>query len=452
MNNLISSVPSASPFFGPFGGSPVSPFGSSFGSPFGFAPFTSPFVAQGFGQIGSPVSYTGFGSTPQFGFGGFSPVASGGFGTFGPTSFGQSSCGPTQSCPLPFGFGQFETPLGSQYAGPFGGQPFGQSFGQSMPTPFGFGFGQPTPLGGQFGNQLTTQFGGFGQPTGEWSGFGGRLGSLPTTALNTPWSGTFTQPFGQSFSQGFNQSFGAPGFGFPTFGSSMQAPGFPSFNAGWTSPFGFGNSPSPFMGSLGGPIGSGFTPWNGSSSGQWGGQFSQPFPSGSDSANFAGANGGIPGFCSPIQSTTTSSSGTPNGISSGSTTPSNAPISPITGSTPSTGSGLPNPTLNQFPYGTVPGGASFPGISGLGNFGGPIGSSQFAGQSVGQLPSQPFGGTGTLVTNGQGQPIFQQSFYPYGFQPGTAPTQFATAQQPGWTGQGETRSGTTINVSQREAA
>lgn len=138
------------------------------------------------------------------------------------------------------------------------------------------------------------------------------------------------------------------------------------------------------------------------------------------------------------------------------------PVSPITGSTPVTTGGSQtfggsststlNPTLNQFQPGFVPTG--FGGLTGQGGL-----PTQLV---AGQFPGQPFGFTSTFVGNGYGQPIFQQPGYPAGFQGGQFSNQFSNqfANQitgfngPLWNGQNESRSssGTTINVSQRDAA
>ncbi|NRA57661.1 MAG: hypothetical protein HRU13_06040, partial [Phycisphaerales bacterium] len=236
--------------------------------------------------------------------------------------------------------------------------------------------------------------------------------------FNSSCGGSFSTPFGSPFSGPTGWSFGSPSFGSFTPWSGQFGQFSPIAFGGGS--FGFGGSPTPISAPIAGPT-------------------------------------SIPSSVTGVPSTTT---GTPNfngqsttSVSTGSPI---SPVSPITGNTPSTGTGLPNPTLNQggfipgqpiySQFGGVPASTPvFGGTSGFGSFATPITSGYF--------PSQPFGFSGSLVTNGFGQPIFQQPFFP-GSVPQTSPSgQFGGFQGPIWNGQTDSRtSGTTINVSQREAA
>ena len=455
MNSVISSVPTASPFGTPF----VSPFAS---------PFASPTYSAVFGQIGSPLynSMNSF-STPfasfaaPFGLPHNTPFANS-FTTPFNTPFGTTS---NAQFGLPFPTTPFNTtpintaPFNTATPGfsPFGPSPYAGSFPGAFGVPFnstlnnqfansqfassftgwnGSPFG--TPFGSTFSNSFTgtpsfgfpsfgdTGFGVFGQPQSEFGAFGGRLGGLPLG-----WTGGPINAFGSPFWNQFaGQQFGQlPGqlatqFGSPAFGQSPW--GFGGSATPWntSTPFGgqFTNGLSQFASPVASPIAS-----------QWSGQFTQP---------------GVTGFGS-VPSTTSNGSLQTYGTQSGHS----SPISPITGSTPSSNgnSQTANPMLNQVQGGFAP--VGFGGSGGL--------PTQFV---AGQFPGQPFSGSSTFVSGGFGQPIFQQPGFPTNVQPGfqgfTPFGQFGAqlgAQFGGFTGpetngKGESRSGTTINVSQRDAA
>ncbi|MFI4883472.1 MAG: hypothetical protein ACIAQU_12900, partial [Phycisphaerales bacterium JB064] len=201
----------------------------------------------------------------------------------------------------------------------------------------------------------------------------------------------------------------------------------------------------------------------------WGGQFVQPGFTGQtggawfngQTSGFGQTNGLTSGFGgAPV--TTNGSTQTYGVQGFGSPI---SPVSPITGNTPVTTGGSQtfssptnpnlNPALNQIQPGFAPTG--FGGFTGMNGFNG------LPTQLVaGQFPGQPFGCTSTFVGNGYGQPIFQQPGLPTGYQGGQFGGQYGNQfsnqitgfNGPFWNGQNETRgaSGTTINVSQRDAA
>ncbi|MFI4917873.1 MAG: hypothetical protein ACIAS6_15370 [Phycisphaerales bacterium JB060] len=365
----------------------------------GFGPFTSPFSTPFGGQFASPIA-------GQFGTPFGSPIASqfgNQFTPFGGTGFGQPTWG--QGYGLPFG-GQFQSPISSQFGSPV--------------TQFGLG---------AFGPISSMSFGGISPFTAQsdWSMTGGRFG---------PFASQFSTPFptpvdGSCFGQGLGQ-FGATPFGTASFGTGP----FGFQGVGGFSPVGYGGG-TPFGGVWSQPIAGGFSPI-GSFQGQ------------SGSTGFASVNGSgrsIPG--------STNGQGVSGFTSGGS-------VNPITGSasTSSADAGVFNPTLNQCQQGFSPVGTygTIPTQLVAGQFGGPFGGqpgNQFGGQFVGQgwngpitgstpnqFTGQPIGFGSQLVTGGYGQPIFQTSF----------PTGFQAQGSHGNPSELRSAAGTTINVSQRDAA
>lgn len=428
MNSLINGAPSATPF--------GTPFISSFASP-----FSSPFNSAGIGQIGTPMFSTfsnSFGpfSTPfasPFG----SPITNQ-FGTPGSAYFGSPVGGfgqPTLGQPI------WNQGLSTPFAGQFGfggGQfgspvtPFATAFG-SYGTPFGFpGF---SPIAGTFGGQFSTPLAsGFGSlpfglpsslPIGDWSTLGGRFGTFSTpfgSMFGTPFAGQSLQQFGispWSFGGGSNTGWTN---GLST-GITGGIGGFSPINSIYGSPFG---------GIYGQPV-SGFSPWT-SPVGMTGfggiptGTFASPI-SGLPTGVTSGAVNGYG---------TTGIPGTPsyNGQGVGGYSPvSGSPISPITGNTTYSNTGV---TLNQGQPGFV-----HTGVTGYNTLPTHLVSGQFVnqgwntpvvGQAFGSTYGQPFNTTGHVIN---GFPIGYQG---QGFTSHGNPSELRSA------------AGTTINVSQREAA
>lgn len=421
MNNLINSVQGFNPFVGPTVPSFSSPFSSPFvgsqacqiGYPMmtnSLNSFASPFGLP-FNSFGSPFGFSPFASQPfqntvPFGWNQPSWTASG-WNQFGwtPGAFNPfaSSFGAPLSSPVSAPF----TPFGSQFTAPWGvyGQPISPSFG----TPFS------------------------GIPQADWSILGGRLGSFPiaSTSGQNIWN---TIPSLSPRVQGYFPGTVAPTFGFDGFGGSWPI----SSTWNW-------NTAMPFGQHFAQPFG-GLPTWNIPNQFPTYGAFTSPVsPTIASPINapittpitnpFTGSIGnGIPA------STTSFGNGiSTHGISGFQPTPSVAPIQGVYA--PNTG------TLNQGA------GATFfapTGINGL-----PV--QLVAGQFPGQFPVQGwnpgvqtnnFGGfplnsvQGQLFSNAYGQPVYQPGF------------QFTGFHGPLNHGHGEARNGTgtTINVSQRDAA
>lgn len=397
MNSLINNSFATTPFgFG----APITPSFSS--------PFSTPF-ASGFGQIGTPMftnSFSNsFGTPFNTPFGGFSPFTTpvNGFG-FGQPIWNQG-----------FG-GQFTPPVSPFGFAPFGGTPFDttsfgfNSFGQ---LPFG-GF---SPFSTPFGSSFAGSFG--GQPQSDWSIFGGRFGGFPssfTSQFSTPFAGSFGLPFG-SFGQ----------FGGTPFGGSYSSPF--GFQNGWNTGFtGFSPITSNFVSPLGGswnqPISSGFSPISSGLTAHTGVPFTSPI---SQTTGFGGVSTGTSGL----------NGQNVHGYSS------STPV--ITGTGPSTGFNgtTPNPALNTS-FGLGQTGFAPTGIGTHGTLPAQLVAGQFASPVGGQFVGQGWNGpiTGNTPNLFTGQPIFQAA-YPTGFQAQGShgnPSELRNA------------AGTTINVSQRDAA
>ncbi len=453
MNSLISGAASATPLSPcgtPFFSSFVSPFSSpissavfgQIGSPMinhnSFGPFSTPFSSH-FGTIpgsfagpfGSPITNQfggqfGVPSTPFFG----SPINSFGFGqpTIGQPIWNQGFNTPFAG-QFGFGGGQFGSPISSQFGGQFG------SFG----TPFGFSGFSPisSSFGGQFNTPFASGFGGLPTGfTGDWSTLGGRFGSF-----STPFGSTFGLPFG---GQSFNQfgptpwGFGGINTGWNTGWNNGLTSGFtPNITSGFGgfSPIGSifgGQTSTPFGGLVGQPITGGFTPWT-SPAGLAG--FGSPVGS------FTGFGGGT--TPSPISGYTGTPGYSGQGVSGYSPVSGNgtfSPISPITGntSTTSNGTSTSTATLNQGQTGYLPFGLTgyntLPTQLVAGQFVNQGWNTPVVGQNFGQGFGQPF--VGAYGTTG---PVFN-GFQGQGFTSHGTPSELRSA------------AGTTINVSQRDAA
>ncbi|MEO1009238.1 MAG: hypothetical protein AAFX79_11790 [Planctomycetota bacterium] len=377
----------------------------------------------------------------------------------------------------------------------------------SFMSPIGSPFANPfaTPFSTPFSSPFASSFAGVGTPWSTIASFQGGIPGPIAPAFSGQFGGPFTNPFASSFGLPFAGQFGTPFFGQGPINAWSPstpitgAPVNPFFNS-WSS-FGI-DGVAPFIGGRFGDVlnQSVLPAWNQFSSinSQWsplnaglptssifsgtlpvhglpfntfgGTTIPQWSPTSSIFGTPISAVGGVNGFApfapitqniAPVQPTFgspiyASQTGSPIASSIG---------SPITGVTPTsngqgtTTNGVQNsiqngvasgPFASATPFGfapitgVVPGQFYNPYLNQLGaQFSGQV-PGQFQNQFQGQFPAaQPFAGyQGQAVTNGFGQPLVQPVAQVAGLQP--------VQTIPG--GDLRNASGTTINVSQRDAA